>query len=1680
MAAPNSATPARILLERSLKEMMTKTCMAEQRTKLLGTLLRMNLLPRDVRSFMRKQLKQQRVRKPGKGARHNHNKCKSGKQRLTEKFTDSRLEEINFRKERDSLRKKLEESVPVSTFPKIMRKLKSEVDLIRSGLKAENKKKVEGYKEERDLEDLAELSSLKEEMGEFGQLKIFRGISIQPEERKPPVLSKEVSLNKYELEVLSKNPKYAVRAMMSKEKFMVEFEKGICKKLYGDIGKEVSNGKTIEEEPENDEDVRVLAAAEWQARKSELVYDFEQKDLDFARQKATNMKGNKRITLPKASDIQMEALIEVRRKRASKLYDMCVKKLGEGCERGQDNLTPGERRGLKSLKKRVTDGEIIVCQTDKSGRFCVLTRDQYLEAGQAHVVNDRKIDQKEHEEVQRALNGNMRWWSVIWDLGSNWGQESRCLSNLLNHGLGTCPMTLLVKDHKTWDIIPKTRSVMGGNEGGNSGISEFVSLVLEPIAREQDGNMEINATNGLLADITDYNTELDIELGERMEPSSPEEDQPGILEEVPENSTVVSSLVEGQIDGTQFSNLQEGNPPPSLEEKLGDGIQIPTPQEDLKVHPRATPVGAGSSLEEGITAPGQKDIRQFLVDGKGEKLQFREESFVEPNAKDEPFDKMRMIRNKMAEARRLADKHENAVRAKNEKEPMKDWEGERILYARDVINSMVQDEQEVVVIGADVVALYPNLTDLEVANICYEAVMKSKVKIKNINYRKGLLYIAINMNKTDQRSSPLWRILPRRTSGGGVRPGVTSDPEKEDHWYFPKVELTELEKRMVVATIVKIGVLVMMNTHVYSWNGDTFLQKAGGPIGLRSTCAVARVVMNEWDSRWRMLCANNNIRIGKNNRYMDDIRAFLKALRMGWRWMDGRLCYTESWLEEDKKEGLSASRRSANILVGMMNEVFPFLSFTVELGEDFLDGKLPSLDCKVWVKDGWKILFEFFEKTMASNLMVEAGSALSKEVKQSTLAEEISRRLRNTSLELDLPTRLEILEKACVKMKTSGHTDIFIRQAVEQGIKTFAEKVRRSRLDVRDGGYQPLYPKAGWRRDEKAKEKALKRGNWFKGKDESKTWDNIPKAAGRVKKRKPFLKAGSKAKLKNAATVIFVPSTKGSLLLKSLREDEERMSELTGFKIKYQEAGGNVLNNAFDKNLGRGQHCGRDNCPPCQTSEKKGICKTKGIVYESKCKLCNPSSQQEDQHGDAQPPGGKPTSRVGIYIGESSRSLHERALEHVKDAESFCPKSHIVKHWMTAHPELDSPPTMEFGVTAIYRDCLSRQIGEALRIHNTTDEILNSKSEYMANSVRRLTVEEDAWERRERSRREQEDEELNKRMVEEFMRAKRTGHAHLDEAQELPEIPTPSTATTPTQEPPEISQNTAKQNLHSQNLVNQSEVTVNTVTESEYLGSGGVGACKTLEVSPDIKDDTERYCPGSLIDTPGNTQRVTLGQSNGSPVRVQVEHPWLKTVYKKEVDWGEGADEQQKAVAEYATDEDEFMQQEQDPPVLTFAFTQKAAPTGNQVLQSSKSRKHKKGGKGGYHLAYFSLWWNRMQREAGKEEESRRKEDERDQLLERWTAWEYRSKESTQQTEVISERPLMTISEQSMDVTTLCLGRGGTRITGETTNGICGVGEVPVDNIFHGTQNTSTSSENVKFIFEQHQLSLYFEDWKPA
>ena len=79
------------------------------------------------------------------------------------------------------------------------------------------------------------------------------------------------------------------------------------------------------------------------------------------------------------------------------------------------------------------------------------------------------------------------------------------------------------------------------------------------------------------------------------------------------------------------------------------------------------------------------------------------------------------------------------------------------------------------------------------------------------------------------------KILPRRSVKTGVRPGDTAPTNKEDNWTFPTLMYTEQLQKMIVASMVQVGVLCMMNTHIYEFNGLLYLQQEGGPLGLGTT-----------------------------------------------------------------------------------------------------------------------------------------------------------------------------------------------------------------------------------------------------------------------------------------------------------------------------------------------------------------------------------------------------------------------------------------------------------------------------------------------------------------------------------------------------------------------------------------------------------------------------------------------------------------------------------------------------------------------------------------------------------------------------------------------------------------------------------------------------------------------------
>ena len=133
----------------------------------------------------------------------------------------------------------------------------------------------------------------------------------------------------------------------------------------------------------------------------------------------------------------------------------------------------------------------------------------------------------------------------------------------------------------------------------------------------------------------------------------------------------------------------------------------------------------------------------------------------------------------------------------------------------------------------------------------YQAVLESKVKFENVDWMEACKYIALTSTKQECMIGPLRRVLPKRRHAAGSRPGITGedplarDVGCQDQWEFPPLRngLTTAEKSLVMAKVMKTAILAIFKTHTYSFAGKFFHQVKGGPIGLRSTCCIARLVM---------------------------------------------------------------------------------------------------------------------------------------------------------------------------------------------------------------------------------------------------------------------------------------------------------------------------------------------------------------------------------------------------------------------------------------------------------------------------------------------------------------------------------------------------------------------------------------------------------------------------------------------------------------------------------------------------------------------------------------------------------------------------------------------------------------------------------------------------------------------
>ena len=199
-----------------------------------------------------------------------------------------------------------------------------------------------------------------------------------------------------------------------------------------------------------------------------------------------------------------------------------------------------------------------------------------------------------------------------------------------------------------------------------------------------------------------------------------------------------------------------------------------------------------------------------------------------------------------------------------------------------------------------------------------------------------------------------------------------------------------------------------------------------------------------------------------------------------------------------------------------------------------------------------------------------------------------------------------------------------------------------------------------------------------------------------------------------------VPNTSGARLAKELIKGESSLARMTKYNVKIVEQSSTQLCRLFQRIMSPNK-CAWEECPVCELSEtgKSSKCRASNVVYEARCLACV----------DLVEKGIISENEVGVYKGETSRTLMERAVEHLAGAKNVEIDNFITKHWAQRHNDLEAFPQMKFSVLRQCKDALTRQVTEAVLIEMKAN--LNSKAEWGKNTLSRLSVQDVSWKSKE-------------------------------------------------------------------------------------------------------------------------------------------------------------------------------------------------------------------------------------------------------------------------------------------------------------------------------------------------------------
>ena len=529
-----------------------------------------------------------------------------------------------------------------------------------------------------------------------------------------------------------------------------------------------------------------------------------------------------------------------------------------------------------------------------------------------------------------------------------------------------------------------------------------------------------------------------------------------------------------------------------------------------------------------------------------------------------------------------------------------------------------------ILMSLDVCALYPSISDELAENSIFNAVLHSRVKFENCNFRELTKIVRVFCSDEQISKHKLSTVVPVRSLNlvgnklSKLQPtyldGDTCANGVEKWLWRQEFNPSKRQKRTILALVLSKVTKWCMNHHVYKFNGQMYHQQSGTPIGLQIAVAISRIVMIRWDSEMMRKMININIKTELLLRYVDDVNIILRLTSD----QISDLCQVDN----PSQQAIESS--VANYITEAADSIYPgVLIFEADYPSSHEDNRLPILDLACWVEDDGKVLHQFYKKEMATDKMLGPESGFSPKVIKNILLQEYLRRLLNCSTQLQHQQKYQFITRMNLDLLRAGHSERFISNLTIHAINQY-EKLTSNNT-------------CPYRSKEEISNACLTR-------PDSSTW---------------FRKDGTDC-------IINIPPTPNQELLNAVKVRLDKLPEVNGIKCRVQQSyGRTIIDQLMTRDLVKNSLCDRNDCLICTQSSSKGQCKTESITYQIACNRhpCN----QNIPIPPLAPPDVKDGPPPVLYRGETSRTGYLRGVGHIRDYRGKSDGSSLWRHTRDNH-----------------------------------------------------------------------------------------------------------------------------------------------------------------------------------------------------------------------------------------------------------------------------------------------------------------------------------------------------------------------------------------------------------------------------